>query len=103
MWTCSFANIIKQTEKFHGNPKPQDFPRISCFYYNWPIYAYTNRIYLNHRNYHKCVNFQNSVISFPKIKWKTKHFCCYCVHCIKLRNSFSDSDLESMEGEMKIL
>ena len=103
MWSCRFANITQQTEKFHGNPKPQDFPRVSCFYYSWPICAYTNRSYLNHRNYHKRVNLENSVISFPKIELKTKHFCCYCAHCIKLHNSFSGSDLQFMEGEMKML
>jgi hypothetical protein len=102
MWSCSFANNTQPTEKFHGNPKPQDLPRISCFYYSWLICVYTNRNYLNHRNYHNCLNLQKSDISFQKVELKAKHFCRYCSYCIKLHNSLSGSELQFMEGEIKI-
>lgn len=62
MWSCGFANIAQETEKFHGNLRPQDLRRISCFYYSWPIRAYKNRNDLNLRNYHKRVNLQNSFL-----------------------------------------
>ena len=67
MWSCRFANITQQTEKFYGNTKPQDIPRISCFYYSWPICVYTKRNYLNHRNYHKRVNLRNLDFLFLKL------------------------------------